>query len=143
MDGSTLISCSEDGSICIWEVKDFTDKMNKTDNPYSNDILISWSKLKSIKKDITEAEIEVIRLKTKNIETINKLETEIDHELNENKNMKSIDYKKAVDGVKVMHEYYTLRNVCKKKKTINLIILNERRIWITYKVKLKGNSKTR
>lgn len=108
MDGSTLISCSEDGTICFWEVKDFTDKMNKTENSYPNDVLIGWSKLKSINKNITEAEKEVIRLKTKNIQTINKLKTEIDHELNENKNTKSIDYKKAVDGVKVMHEYYTL-----------------------------------
>lgn len=140
MDGSTLISCSEDGSICIWEVKDFTNKMIKTDNPYSDDVLISWSKLKSINKNITKAEREVITLKTKNIQTINKLKTEIDHELNENRNMKSINYKKAVDGVKVMHEYYTLEGI---QKTINLIVLNERRIWITCNVKLKGNSETR
>lgn len=113
MDGSTLISCSEDGCICIWEVKDFTDKVIKTDNPYSNDVLISCSKLKSINKNIAEAEKEVIRLKTKNIQTIDKLKTEMNYELNENKNTKSIYYKKAVDGVKVMHEYYTLRRLKK------------------------------
>lgn len=108
MDGSTLIACSKDGSICFWEVKDVVHNMQKPDNRYSDDILVNSLKLETIIKSITKVGKEVNKLKTECTQTINKLKAAKNQELHDTKNANTANYEDAVHKIKVIYLLYLL-----------------------------------
>lgn len=102
MDGSALISCSKDGSMCIWEVKDVVHNMQKSENRYSDDVLVNWSKLETIIGNTKKVEKEVTKLKTECTQTIDKLKAAKDQELRDTKNANSTNYEDAFVKIKVI-----------------------------------------
>lgn len=107
MDGSVLISCSEDGSMCIWEVKDYKNRMIETNGHslYNDDILVKMSALDSINNNVVGMEKVVNRLETESTEILTKLKKSKEHEIEELKDAKMIHYRNAVDKNKVINVY--------------------------------------
>lgn len=75
VDDSVLITCSEDGSMCLWEVKNY-DKDVNLDNRIDihsaqcDDALIDMSELKRINEKIPKAELAVSKLESECLYTI-------------------------------------------------------------------------
>lgn len=107
MDGSVLISCSEDGSICIWEVQDYKNRMIETNGHslYNDDILVKMSALDNINNNVVGMEKVVNRLETESTEILTKLKKSKEHEIEELKDAKMIHYRIAVDKNKVINIY--------------------------------------
>ncbi|XP_050525213.1 cilia- and flagella-associated protein 57-like isoform X2 [Daktulosphaira vitifoliae] len=68
IDDSQLITCSEDGSICIWEVKNAEEKLISINDQftYSNDILVNSLDLINKIETIKELKMRVHELETEN-----------------------------------------------------------------------------
>lgn len=77
VDDSALISCSEDGSMCMWEVKNY-DKGVNLDNRidiyslHCDDALVNISELKRINEKIPKTELSVRKLETECLYTADK-----------------------------------------------------------------------
>lgn len=76
MDGSALITCSEDGSICIWGIKDYTKDVNvdlRIDirSAHYDDILVNVSQLERINEKITKSKLAVSKLESEYSYTTN------------------------------------------------------------------------
>ncbi|VVC30814.1 WD40/YVTN repeat-like-containing domain,WD40 repeat,WD40-repeat-containing domain,WD40 repeat [Cinara cedri] len=84
MDGSTLISCSEDGSLCIWEVKD-ANTINKINFDYFDDILANGKKLDEINENIEQIKVTVKKLETKSTLTVNAIKKMKEQEIQNTK----------------------------------------------------------
>jgi len=109
IDGSMLISCSEDGSICIWEVQDFINKIsitNKSDERYIDDVLVNWPKLDKINNQLNKNIEEVKNMKNENTQAINKLKSIKEQEIKELINTNSTDYDDTVEITKVIKYIY-------------------------------------
>lgn len=104
MDGSVLISCSEDGSMCIWEVKNYKKRMIETNGHslYTDDILVKMSTLENINNNVVGMEKVVNRLETESTEILTKLKKSKEHEIEELKDAKMINYRNAVEKNKVI-----------------------------------------
>lgn len=83
MDDSVLITCSEDGNICIWKVKHILDEANEIDNRfmYSDDILVSWPNLEKINKNVKNIETKLNELNEENAYTVKILKEVTEQEL--------------------------------------------------------------
>lgn len=88
MDDSVLISCSEDGCICLWEVKDQMNKTNVYHNniEYSDEILVNWSKLVKINEDIDKLESAIHKLEKESTYSLNELKIVKEKEIEDLKN---------------------------------------------------------
>lgn len=74
MDGSVLISCSEDGSMCIWEIKDYVNNVIINNRCVQFDaILVSSNELEKLNENIFKTELVVNKLETERAHTINEL----------------------------------------------------------------------
>lgn len=109
MDGSTLISCSEDGSMCLWEVEDVVNKKLNIDQRigYTDDILVTFSKFEKINKDIHNITTSVEVLKTDSKYYINELTNSKDKELNnvQKINMDKLDETRRENNVTHIYVY--------------------------------------
>lgn len=72
-DGSVLVSCSEDSNICVWEVKNTTNKTGKIDIPleYTDDILVNLLQYDQLHENIKKIETAVNKLETENTINVN------------------------------------------------------------------------
>lgn len=104
-EGSTLISCSEDGILCFWEVKDFFNKIDGSNNPYSDDIIVKWSRVERILKSTKKAETDVTLLMTQNKENMSKLKTVKYQELEDLKTVNLNNYLDAVNKINVIYTF--------------------------------------
>lgn len=59
IDDSTLITSSEDGSICIWDVKNANEKFLNANTTLSEDILVSSKYLKNRIDTVTELNLKL------------------------------------------------------------------------------------
>lgn len=68
IDDSQLITCSEDGSICIWEVNDAEGKLTSVNDQfsYSDDILVNSLDLKNKIETVKELKMRVQVLENEN-----------------------------------------------------------------------------
>lgn len=62
IDDSTLITSSEDGSICIWDVKNAEEKFFYMNTTFSEDILVSSKYLKNRNDMVTELKLKLEEL---------------------------------------------------------------------------------
>jgi hypothetical protein len=105
MDGSVLISCSEDGSMCIWEVEEVVNKKDNIDDrfKYFDDLLVKTLELEKINRDKIEIRNSVDLLEEKNKYNINKFKYSKEQELNNLKKMNADDIDKTRSKLNVMH----------------------------------------
>lgn len=69
MDDSALITCSEDGSMCMWEVKNYDKDVNLKNridihSVHCDDILVNMSELRRINEKIPKTELSVRKLES-------------------------------------------------------------------------------
>lgn len=104
-DGSVLVSCSEDGCICMWQVKDVSNRMNTSDDyfEYSDDVLVGWSKLKKTNENIEKIVMLVTKLEKESSYYIKKHEIAKDREVEDTNKTNSTNLQKAIKGNKVIH----------------------------------------
>lgn len=109
IDDSVLITCSEDGSICIWEVKEVIDRVKNVDNrfKYSDDILVKRSKLEKINDKIDELKVVVDKLEIENATSVKKLKETKQKEFERMKTVQSLQIFNTIRKNKVM---YYIRN---------------------------------
>lgn len=107
MDGSVLISCSEDGSMCIWEVEDVVNKKNNIDNrfEYSDDLLIKWSEYEKISKDVNNCKTSVDVFETNSKQYINTLKNFKEQELDRLQTEFVVELDETRRNNNVMHAY--------------------------------------
>lgn len=92
-----MISCSEDGSLCIWEIKGITDNA-----VYPDDMLVSWTEMKNRSEDIERVKEEVRRLKKETALAMDKLRSEKEEEIENMKNENSKNYHDENEKIKVI-----------------------------------------
>ncbi|XP_050439079.1 cilia- and flagella-associated protein 57-like [Adelges cooleyi] len=101
MNDLYLITCSIDGSICIWELKNADDLMIKTDEEfvYLDDILVTMTDVESKLAIIEQLEIRVGELeRTYKIDQLREANTHLVQEMRD-KNAKIIDSMKKIQTV--------------------------------------------
>lgn len=80
-DGSTLVSYSEDGSLCIWEVKD-VNKMSMIHCKHDvDDILVDRRAMKKMDDNIQHIKVTVNKMETKCTLAINDLKKRREQEI--------------------------------------------------------------
>lgn len=104
LDGSVLISCSEDGSICIWEI---ITEMNKTknihdNNLYSDDVLVNWSTLVKINEEIDKVETAIYKLEKESTNTLNELKIVKEKEIEDLKKLNLTNTHNIIKNKKVI-----------------------------------------
>lgn len=85
IDDSTLITCSVDGSICIWEVKNAEGKKVVLNDQfaYSYDILVNAKDLRNKIENISELKIRVRELERECTFQITELTKSKEHQIEE------------------------------------------------------------
>lgn len=86
INDSTLITCSVDGSICIWYVKNAKGKITHATAKFSDDILVSSNYLKEKVDTISILNLRLIELERKSENDIVQLEKSHKRQLREIKN---------------------------------------------------------
>lgn len=103
MDGSVLISCSEDGSICIWEVKDYVNNIDSR-STYFDDILVNWSELSKLNDKIIKTETMVNKLEAESAYTVDEFKKSKEQELEHKKILNTENYVDFIEkNNKVIH----------------------------------------
>lgn len=118
MDGSVLISCSEDGSMCIWEVEEIVSKKDDIDDrfEYSDDLLIKTSELEKINRDVNKIKTSVDLFEENSKYSINKLKYSKEQVLNTLKKTDADLLDKTRSKINVMH-------LCTKSSLNNINVI--------------------
>jgi cilia- and flagella-associated protein 57 len=92
IDDSNLITCSTDGSICIWKIKDAEGKKVILNDQfaYSDDILVNASDLKNKIENIVELKMRVTELERESKYQITQLIKSKEQQIQELNNNHSI-----------------------------------------------------
>lgn len=106
MDGSTLVSCSEDGSLCIWEVKDVF-KTNKINFEYFDEILATGKKLEEINENIEQTKATIKKMEAKSTITVNDTKKMKEQKLKNTKQLFLDHFNDIVELNKVGNFIYT------------------------------------
>lgn len=96
-NGTALISCSEDGSLCMWEVKGFTAKTE-----YPDDVLVNWTEMKNKSEEIKRVKEEVNKVKMETALAMDKLRSEKEEEIEKMKNENLKNYHNETGKKKVI-----------------------------------------
>lgn len=90
VNDSTLITCSVDGSICIWYVKNTKGKITHATPKFSDDILVSSNYLKEKVDEVSILNMRLIELEKKSEN--DKVQLENSHE----KQLREINYNQFI-----------------------------------------------
>lgn len=108
IDDSILITCSVDGSICIWEIKDAEGKKIVLNDQfvYSEDILVNALDLKNKIENISELKIRVRELERECKFQITELTKSKEHQI-----------------LELINNHSTLINILENKNTVRIITI--------------------